>query len=241
LDHLTLMLEELARGLGDPVILFGHLTYLLLIISMLMRRMVTLRLLAVASGLAKIVYRAFFMLDPVSVLWETIFVIVNVVQLVIIWYYEYHHHFPDEQQHFADNMPADTDKAALKRLLDLSDLEKLPPEAVLTREGEAVTKLVYLADGIVKIEHGGRVVAICGPGDYVGELSFLSGNPASATATVVKPVRALTFDQDKLSKAIQADGALRRTLESALNKNLAGKLMRSNETGATTAVAGARR
>ncbi len=233
-----MLFDELVRGLNDPAILFGHFTYLLLIVSMLMRRMVALRLIAVASGLAKIVYRALFVFDPVSVLWETIFVLVNIIQLVIIWYYEYHHRFPEEQQHFADNMPADTDKAALKRLLDLSDLERLTPESVVTREGEAVTKLVYIADGIIKIEHGGRVVAICGPGDYVGELSFLSGKPASATATVVKPVRALTFDQAKLADAIKGDGALRRTLESALNKNLAGKLMRSNETGASAAVAG---
>jgi CRP-like cAMP-binding protein len=99
---------------------------------------------------------------------------------------------------------------------------------VITHEGEKVTNLTYLADGIVKIERGDRVVAICGPGDYVGELSFLSGNPATATATVVKPVRALVFNQTKLAEAIENDAQLRRTLESALNRNLAGKLMRSN-------------
>lgn len=96
MDTMTSMLEQLLRGFTDPVTLFGHFTYFLLIASMLMRRMVTLRILAVASGLAKIIYRAFFVLDPVSVLWETIFVIVNVVQLLIIWYYEYHHRFDDE-------------------------------------------------------------------------------------------------------------------------------------------------
>ena len=224
-------LDELLAGLTDPVILFGHFTYLLLIISMLMRRMVALRLLAVASGLAKIVYRAFFVLDPVSVLWEAIFVLVNVIQLLIIWYYEYQHRFSDEQEHFVRNMPPDTDRSALKRLLDLSDLERFGPDDVLTREGEQVTRLLYLADGIVKIEHGDRVVAICGPGDYIGELSYLSGNPASATAIVVKPARVLAFEQAKLNTAIKADASLRRTLESALNRNLAGKLVRSNETG----------
>lgn len=44
------MLEELIQGLSDPVILFGHFTYLLLIVSMLMRRMVALRVLVVASA-----------------------------------------------------------------------------------------------------------------------------------------------------------------------------------------------
>lgn len=223
------MLEQLLRGLTDPVILFGHFTYLLLIVSMLMRRMVALRLLAVASGLAKIVYRGVFVLDPVSVLWETIFVIVNVVQLLIIWYYEYHHRFDAEHQHFADNMPDTVDRSAIKRLLDLADLERYEPGQVLTTEGAKVTQLVYIADGIVKVEHADRVVAICGPGDYIGELSFLSGNPATATATVVKPTRALVFDQARLTTAVGNDAQLRRTLESALNKNLAGKLMRAND------------
>lgn len=225
------MLDQLVDGLTDPVILFGHFTYFLLIVSMLMRRMVALRLLAVASGLAKIVYRAVFVLDPVSVLWETVFVVVNVIQLLIIWYYEYHHRFTEEHQHFAQNMPDSVDRSAIKRLLDLSDLERFEPGAVLTSEGTVVRQLVYIADGIIKIEHSGRVVAICGPGDYVGELSFLSGNPATATATVVKPTRALVFDQSRLTAAIGGDAQLRRTLESALNRNLAGKLARSNDKG----------
>ena len=40
--------------------------------------------------------------------------------------------------------------------------------------------------------------------------------------------RLLAFDQAKLATAIEADPTLRRTLESALNRNLAGKLSRSN-------------
>lgn len=228
---MTDFLDELARGLTDPAILFGHFTYFLLIVSMLMRRMVLLRLLAVASGVTKIIYRAVFIFDPVSVLWETVFVIVNVIQLLIIWYYEYHHRFDEEHQHFAENMPDSVDRSAIKRLLDLSDLKRLAPGDTLTTEGQVVTELVYIADGIVKIERGDRVVAICGPGDYIGELSFLSGKPASATTIVVKPTRALVFDQAKLNAAIANDAQLRRTLESALNRNLAGKLTRSNDTG----------
>jgi hypothetical protein len=223
------MQQELIAGLSDPAVLFGHFTYLLLIISVLMRRMVWLRLFAVASGVTKIIYRAFFILDPVSVLWETVFVIVNLVQLAIIWYYEYHHRFSEDGRHFAESMPAGTERSAIKRLLDLSDLVRNEPGDVLTREGAPVRNLMYVADGIVKIEHGDKVVAICGPGDYVGELSFLSGSPATATATVVKPARILAFDQARLAAAVEGDLQLRRTLESALNRNLAGKLTRANE------------
>jgi CRP-like cAMP-binding protein len=226
--------EQLLQGITDPVILFGHLTYLLLIVSMLMRRMVLLRLFAVAAGLAKVVYRSVFLFDPVSVLWETIFVLVNVIQLLLIWWYEHHHRFADDHQHFAENMPDDVDRRALKRLLDLAEVKLFETATTLTTEGAAVQRLVYIADGIVKIEHAERLVAICGPGDYIGELSFLSGKPATATATVVKPTRALVFDQQKLTASTAADPQLRRTLESALNRNLAGKLTRANDTSAAS-------
>jgi signal transduction histidine kinase len=226
--NINAMLAQLIAGLSDPAVLFGHFTYFLLIVSVLMRRMVWLRMFAVASGVTKIVYRAFFIVDPVSVLWELVFVIVNVVQLILIWYYEYHHRFSNEGHHFAESMPSGTERSAIKRLLDLSDLRRSNPGEELTQEGRPVRDLMYLADGIVKIERGAQLVAICGPGDYVGELSFLSGSAATATATVVKPARILVFDQAKLTAAIEADPPLRRALESALNRNLAGKLVRSN-------------
>ena len=231
------LLEQLLEGLTNPVILFGHFTYFLLIVSMLQRRMVMLRLFAVAAGLAKIIYRSVFLFDPVSVLWEAIFVLVNVVQLLLIWYYERHHRFADDHQHFADSMPDDVDRRAIKRLLDQAELKRFDVDTKLTVEGEPVKQLIYLADGIAKIEHDGRLVAICGPGDYIGELSFLSGKPATATATVVKPTRALAFEQARLSESVSADPQLRRTLESALNKNLAGKLTRANDPTSGEAVA----
>src|SRR5207244_3482760 len=108
-------------------------------------------------------------------LWETVFVIVNLIQLVIIWYNEYQHRFTEEGNHFAASMPAGTERSAIKRLLEHADLQRFEPGATLTREGHPVSRLMYIADGIVKIEAGDRIVAICGPGDYVGELSFLSG------------------------------------------------------------------
>ena len=66
-------------------------------------------------------------------------------------------------------------------------------------------------------------------------MSFLTGNPASATAIAVKPTRVLVFDQAKLTTAIGSDAQLRRTLESALNRNLAGKLTRSGDPQPLTA------
>lgn len=220
--------EQLFQTFTNPVTLFGHFTYTLLIISMLQRRMVLLRIFAVAASLSKIVYRSVFLFEPGTVMWEAILVVINVGQLLIIWYYARHHRFEADHKHFADALPG-ADRRAVKRLLDHSDIKTYEAGRQLTREGESVGQLFYITEGIVKVERGERLVAICGPGDFVGELSFVSGNPATATATAVKPTRMLVFEQARLNASIATDVQLRRTLEAALNVNLAGKLMRAND------------
>jgi hypothetical protein len=226
-------LDTLISGLTDPVILFGHFTYLLLIISMLMRKMAWLRALAIASGLAKIVYRGFFVIDPVSVVWEVAFVAVNIGQLLILWYYERQHAFEEHQQHFVSSMPAGIERHSIKRLLELSTTRELEPGTLLTTEGQPVPELIFVSRGVALVEKEGVAVAACGPGDYVGEMSFLTGRPASATARAFKPMTVVVFDQEKLKAAIDSDPGIRRAMESSLNLNLVGKLMRSNDQQAT--------
>lgn len=220
--------DHLVATLADPVALFGHFTYFLLIVSMLMRRMVWLRVLAVGSGLAKIVYRGLLLPDPVSVLWETIFVMVNLIQLLLIWYYEKYHKFDDDEKLFVESMPKDAERRALRRLLTIAEHKTIEEGTVLTEQGQPVQKLMFLTRGVVTIERDGAQFAACGPGDYVGEMSFLTGNMASATARTAKPVRLLTFDQAKLRQAARTDAGIRRVLEGSLNSNLVDKLVRSH-------------
>ena len=223
------LVDTFITGLTDPVILFGHFTYLLLIVSMLMRRMAWLRALAVASGLAKIVYRGFFVVDPVSVLWEVVFVAVNIGQLLILWYYERHHAFEAHQQHFVSSMPEGIERHSIKRLLALSSMREIEAGALLTVEGQPVPELIFVSAGVAVVEKDGAAVAACGPGDYVGEMSFLTGRPASATARAFKPMTVVVFQQEKLKAAIESDPGIRRAMESSLNLNLVGKLIRSND------------
>lgn len=216
----------------DPAALFGHFTYLLLIISMLMRRMVWLRTLAVGAGLAKIVYRAFFVFDPISVFWEAVFVLVNIGQLLVIWYFERHHRFHGDEKVLVESLPIAIERRAVRRLLRLARSRELARGEALTREGEPVSTLSFVASGVFTIARGGEIVAACGPGDYVGELSFLTGQPATATATATKPARVLQFEQAELREACARDDALRRVLEMGLNRNLAGKLSRPHQASA---------
>lgn len=212
-----------------------HLPYALLVLSMLMNSMGWLRAIAIAAGLIRIVNRAFFEIDPVVVFWEVIFVAVNVGQLMILWYYARRHRFAEHERYFAESMPSSVDRRTIRRLLRLAQLHHAAPGDRLTTEGMPVGELIFIADGVVQIERGGSIVAVCGPGDFVGEMSFVTGAAASATAVVVKPLRYLAFDQGRLRAALAADSELKQAMDASFNRNLVGKLAKTG--GAATASA----
>ena len=64
--------------------LVGHLSYVLLVLSMMMRSMTWLRVIAVSAGLTSGAYGYFWLNDPVTVFWEAVFVLINLVQLLIL-------------------------------------------------------------------------------------------------------------------------------------------------------------
>ncbi len=73
------------------------------------------------------------------------------------------------------------------------------------------------------------IVGVCGPGDFLGEMSFLTGKPASATVRVANETRCCVFDPGVLKVLIEKNPAIRQTLEYSFNRNLVGKLERMNE------------
>lgn len=71
-------------------------------------------------------------------------------------------------------------------------------DAVIMVEGENSDRVAALLEGRVKVavttEDGREVVlSLRGPGDLLGDLSFLDGEPRSATAIAVEDVRALVL------------------------------------------------
>jgi CRP/FNR family cyclic AMP-dependent transcriptional regulator len=70
---------------------------------------------------------------------------------------------------------------------------------VLFSEGEASDRVALLLEGRVKVaslsDDGDEyLLAIRGPGDLVGELSAIDGNPRSATVSAAEPVEALIVE-----------------------------------------------
>ncbi len=101
---------------------------------------------------------------------------------------------------------------------------------VLFNEGDDGSQLYVVTEGKVKLGRtsaDGRenLLAILGPGQMFGELSFFDPGPRSATATAVTDVELKSLSHEALSPVLEthSDVAL------ALLHQLAGRLRRTNE------------
>jgi CRP-like cAMP-binding protein len=104
------------------------------------------------------------------------------------------------------------------------------PGRVLTREGEPVAHLVYLAEGMCRIKLDGATVAILDPGVLVGEMTYHTGQPATATVVVDAPARILAFERDALDAFLQRNDDIRVALEQSVAGDLRRKLADTTRT-----------
>jgi CRP-like cAMP-binding protein len=122
----------------------------------------------------------------------------------------------------------DDDSAAV--LEDSMAASALARGDVLFNEGDSGSQLYVVIEGKIKLGRtsaDGRenLLAILGPGQMFGELSFFDPGPRSATATAVTDVELKSLGHDALSPVLTThpDVAL------ALLNQLAGRLRRTNE------------
>jgi CRP/FNR family cyclic AMP-dependent transcriptional regulator len=98
------------------------------------------------------------------------------------------------------------------------------PGDVLFVEGEAGDVMYVIQSGTVRITkqiHGEeKMLAVLGPGEFVGEMAILNGKPRNATAAVLEPARCLVIEARML------ESMLRRNAEIAIRliKKLAKRL-----------------
>ena len=227
-------MEPIIRDLGDPGNIFAHLSYIFLISSMLMTSLRALRILALASGIAAMIHFTFQTQDNASFVWETVFVLANGTQLAILLYRSRTGDMLPEERELFDYVMSVEEPSHQRRLRDLLEWKDIPVGEVLMQQGARNPPLIYIASGAASIEHSGAMVGVCGPGDFVGEMSLISGESASATVTVTNAMRIARFDRDALSQLVRNVPDIGKAFDSALNRGLAAKVLRMNEAAAAS-------
>jgi len=222
-------MDQIVAQITNPISAVGHLNYILVILSVSMSNMRWLRIFAIASGVTGVFYYGFLTSDRISATWEFVFTMVNAVQLAVVLFAG-RRRVTDEDEMFFVRTVMPTLEANLRALmLKRARWVTREPGDVLVEEGAQSPQLVFIARGAASVEAAGVMVGVCGPGDFLGEMSFLTGRPASATVRVSNEIRCCVYDPAALRILIRKNPGIRQALEFSFNRNLVGKLERMNE------------
>jgi hypothetical protein len=207
----------------------GHLSYVLIAISYWLTDIFWLRVTAVVGLSLEILY---FLLSGgdlrAGIGWDLIFIAINLYQIYRLVQDRLSLRIPEPDRTLLRTVLKGLDDGQIARLLAAGDFCNIPQGTRLTEEDTAVEKLFFICDGRVRVGIAGREVSQLERGNFVGEVAFLTGRPATATVTAESPVRALAFDQAKLSQFFQNEAEVAGLIYQLMGRELAAKIKVSN-------------
>jgi hypothetical protein len=212
-----------------PKTLILELGYALLIAAVLMPKPHQMRL-TIAAAAAALLAHAFWVRDRTSLVWAALLLAACLAMLGRRLWENRNVRFSAEEQAMLDRLFAELPRSRARHLIDQGMWLNGKAGDVLTREGEKVDHLYYLAEGEARVVSMGSQVGTCRPGDLIGELTVLSGETASATVILDTPARFWCAPADDLRPYVETHDDIRRAIEHGFATVLKAKLRASNRT-----------
>ena len=89
-------------------------------------------------------------------------------------------------------------------------------------------RCIFMCRGRANVEVSGKFVTYLEKGTFVGEIAYLTGNPATATVTIDEPSRVLAFSKMKMARVVASDEQISGIMYQLLGRDLAMKMRRTN-------------
>lgn len=206
-----------------------HLSYALVAIAFAMPKLYWLRVVAVLGFLLQALYLALTTSGLYTdIQWALIFVLVNLAMLARMTMAKSLELPVAERALLRRVLPSLAD-AQLARLASAGERREIPAEEQLTQQGAPVDRLYFLLGGAADVAIDGVDVARVSSGGFVGEMSFLTGNPASANVRMVFAGAALVFPRGALERLFARDEEIRAAFQTLIGADLADKMSRANQ------------
>ena len=205
--------------------LLVHVSYLILIISFLMRDMLWLRALNVVSVLTEVAY---FYLQPTPLWpvigWNLALVAINAYWITRLTLERRPVHFSPEEQRVYDTALRSLKPRHARKLFEAGQWTAIQAGEQIVAQGHPLNTLSLIAGGRIKIERDGVFVDEIGEGRFVGAVTFLKGIrdfPSPVTFTAAEPSRFVVWENNALRQSIGDDTEFTMALEASLGLELA--------------------
>ena len=163
--------------------LAGHLASILTMLAYLLKDILWLRALTILSCFAGIAFNYFVPATPLwqVIGWNILFAIINIVQVAIIIKQRSGVHFTEEEKELHDTLFKNFAPFEFMKLMRVGKWLEAKQGEILATEKKPIDSVMLIYNGLVGVESKGKEVAKLKDGNFIGEVSFITGGAATAT------------------------------------------------------------
>ena len=206
----------------------GHLASILTMAAYLLKDILWLRLLTILSCIAGIAFNYFVPATPLwsVIYWNLLFAAINIGQIAILIRERTGIHFTEEEKELHDTLFKNFAPFEFMKLMRIAKWLEAKQGEVLAVEKKSLNAVMLIYNGLVGVEANGQELARLKDGNFIGEVSFITGGDATATVRALQPTRYIAWPKDAISQLLNRNPSMRFAMQSMLSTDLTKKLMR---------------
>jgi len=209
----------------------GHVSYVIFAFGTGFRNIIYLRTSLIVASVLQIFYTIYSLNDifKTPIVWSVAIIVINLFQVAYILYYKKYMNLSHEERDVYSMLGGKMDILNFKKLMNSGNWINFPVNHKIITENVAIEKLYYLVEGEVEVKIGDNQIATIKKGNFLGEMSFLSGELPSASVTFATPARILSWDRRKLRMLMDKNDDFRHEIYSIFSKDLILKIINLNK------------
>ena len=205
----------------------GHLAFGLIAFSFLVKDILYLRLVSILASLFSVFYNYVIPVEPmwIAVGWNFVFISLNLYHIAVLVYEKRPVHMSPKHKELYETMFKDLTPVEFLKITKIADWEHFKSGEVITQQKHKVPDLNLIYNGTVDVTVDGTKVAELKDGQFVGEMSFLTEKPATATCVVKHDSEVLVWKQQQFKELLKRNPSLYFTIQSLLSTQVSSALV----------------
>ena len=209
----------------------GHLAFGLIAFSFLVKDILWLRVVSILASLFSVLYNYIIPVEPMwlAINWNIVFVIVNLYHIAVIIYEKRPIKMAPKDKELYETLFKDLSPVEYLKITKIANWKKFKEGDTLIRENHLVTDLILIYNGTVDVKVKGKKVAQLKDGQFVGEMSFLTEKPATATCIVKHDTECMIWNQEGFKDLLKRNPSLYFSIQSLLSAQVSDALVNSSK------------
>ena len=210
--------------------LAGHLAFGLIAFSFLVKDILWLRVVSILASSFSVFYNWVIPVDPMwlAINWNFIFISLNLYHIAILIYEKRPIKMDEKNTELYETLFNELTPVEYLKISKVADWQKFKVGEKIIQQGTLVADLVLIYNGTVSIIVEDTEVATLKDGQFVGEMSFLTEKPATATCTVKHDTECLVWKQREFKDLLKRNPSLYFTIQSLLSAQVSDALVSSS-------------